>query len=112
MTHSFPTRRSSDIRDEPVADLAHGLVVDHADADVIRHCGKFLNARHACGRCVAEWYQGVGFARPNNGWIRSEEHTSELQSLMRISYAVICMQKKQNEKEHEILNGRNKVSTK
>src|SRR3546814_19974933 len=69
MTHSFPTRRSSDIRDELVAAPAHGLVVDHADADVIRHCGKFLNAGHACGRCVAEWYQGVGFARPRNGWI-------------------------------------------
>src|SRR3546814_1394901 len=27
-------------------------------------------------------------------WIRSEEHTSELQSLMRISYAVFCLQKK------------------
>src|SRR3546814_2292709 len=27
---------------------------------------------------------------------RSEEHTSELQSLMRISYAVFCLQKKQN----------------
>src|SRR3546814_6687109 len=27
---------------------------------------------------------------------RSEEHTSELQSLMRISYAVFCMQKKNN----------------
>src|SRR3546814_1200009 len=30
---------------------------------------------------------------------RSEEHTSELQSLMRISYAVVCLKKKQN-KEH------------
>src|SRR3546814_1922913 len=28
---------------------------------------------------------------------RSEEHTSELQSLMRISYAVFCLKKKQNE---------------
>src|SRR3546814_8725999 len=28
------------------------------------------------------------------GWARSEEHTSELQSLMRISYAVFCLQKK------------------
>src|SRR3546814_7635459 len=28
------------------------------------------------------------------GQIRSEEHTSELQSLMRISYAVFCLQKK------------------
>src|SRR3546814_8976142 len=27
---------------------------------------------------------------------RSEEHTSELQSLMRISYAVFCMKKKKN----------------
>src|SRR3546814_5902423 len=28
--------------------------------------------------------------------VRSEEHTSELQSLMRISYAVFCFQKKKN----------------
>src|SRR3546814_4963532 len=28
------------------------------------------------------------------GWERSEEHTSELQSLMRISYAVFCLKKK------------------
>src|SRR3546814_8733312 len=27
------------------------------------------------------------------GWVRSEEHTSELQSLMRISYAVFCLKK-------------------
>src|SRR3546814_7616471 len=31
---------------------------------------------------------------------RSEEHTSELQSLMRISYAVFCLKKKQNKYEH------------
>src|SRR3546814_3282225 len=31
-------------------------------------------------------------------WQRSEEHTSELQSLMRISYAVFCLKKK---KEHK-----------
>src|SRR3546814_10111866 len=29
-----------------------------------------------------------------NGALRSEEHTSELQSLMRISYAVFCLKKK------------------
>src|SRR3546814_1775849 len=33
-------------------------------------------------------------AVPNFGSQRSEEHTSELQSLMRISYAVFCLQKK------------------
>src|SRR3546814_6379900 len=31
----------------------------------------------------------------NNLLLRSEEHTSELQSLMRISYAVFCLNKKQ-----------------
>src|SRR3546814_6298983 len=30
---------------------------------------------------------------------RSEEHTSELQSLMRISYAVFCLKKKKNQKQ-------------
>src|SRR3546814_5546844 len=30
-------------------------------------------------------------------YTRSEEHTSELQSLMRISYAVFCLKKKKNE---------------
>src|SRR3546814_9579522 len=30
--------------------------------------------------------------------MRSEEHTSELQSLMRISYAVFCLKKKKNNK--------------
>src|SRR3546814_6875954 len=31
---------------------------------------------------------------------RSEEHTSELQSLMRISYAVFCLKKKHRKKTH------------
>src|SRR3546814_5572282 len=45
-------------------------------------------------------WQRAGFPRrdiaraPSNGSIRSEEHTSELQSLMRISYAVFCLKKK------------------
>src|SRR3546814_2471145 len=32
--------------------------------------------------------------------LRSEEHTSELQSLMRISYAVFCLNKKKQQKRH------------
>src|SRR3546814_5597789 len=32
--------------------------------------------------------------------LRSEEHTSELQSLMRISYAVFCLKKKRNNPYH------------
>src|SRR3546814_8577721 len=35
---------------------------------------------------------------------RSEEHTSELQSLMRISYAVFCLKKKKKSQEHTKTN--------
>src|SRR3546814_8186531 len=35
---------------------------------------------------------------------RSEEHTSELQSLMRISYAVFCLKKKKNEQQIQKTN--------
>src|SRR3546814_5611398 len=35
------------------------------------------------------------------GTDRSEEHTSELQSLMRISYAVFCLKKKQVTTKHQ-----------
>src|SRR3546814_1395914 len=40
----------------------------------------------------------LGFARMQLSppYSRSEEHTSELQSLMRISYAVFCLKKKKN----------------
>src|SRR3546814_10312896 len=45
-----------------------------------------------------------GLARPeryrSGGYIRSEEHTSELQSLMRSSYAVFCLKKKKQRHEH------------
>src|SRR3546814_11843578 len=34
--------------------------------------------------------------------VRSEEHTSELQSLMRISYAVFCLKKKKVSKKQEV----------
>src|SRR3546814_6835787 len=54
------------------------------------------------GQGFAQLMRGAGF-RPavsqgpsdaNWAFCRSEEHTSELQSLMRISYAVFCLQKK------------------
>src|SRR3546814_6495691 len=40
-------------------------------------------------------FAGNSMERPSR---RSEEHTSELQSLMRISYAVFCLKKKNNKK--------------
>src|SRR3546814_5481456 len=35
--------------------------------------------------------------------MRSEEHTSELQSLMRISYAVFCLKKKNKKTQHNLI---------
>src|SRR3546814_3815920 len=40
-------------------------------------------------------------ARAYGGLPRSEEHTSELQSLMRISYAVFCLKKKKKDIQHK-----------
>src|SRR3546814_6965226 len=39
-------------------------------------------------------------ALPRRTRVRSEEHTSELQSLMRTSYAVYCSQKKKTKDKH------------
>src|SRR3546814_7588778 len=51
-----------------------------------------------CARCAAagdsKGGQCVRRGRLGGGPARSEEHTSELQSLMRISYAVFCLKKK------------------
>src|SRR3546814_8045747 len=38
-------------------------------------------------------------------YARSEEHTSELQSLMRISYAVFCLKKKKQPQKHQTQQG-------
>src|SRR3546814_7385149 len=42
--------------------------------------------------------------KPRSNLRRSEEHTSELQSLMRISYAVFCLKKKKKNKYHKKVN--------
>src|SRR3546814_9238489 len=44
-------------------------------------------------------------ARSRTRWrvLRSEEHTSELQSLMRISYAVFCLKKKKKQKTKTVI---------
>src|SRR3546814_4452097 len=45
--------------------------------------------------------------RPRGGGNRSEEHTSELQSLMRISYAVFCLKKKKTHKNTKQTSDKN-----
>src|SRR3546814_9292202 len=44
----------------------------------------------------------IAEAPPRRWQERSEEHTSELQSLMRISYAVFCLKKTNNKKKRNI----------
>src|SRR3546814_2711817 len=116
-THSFPTRRSSDLfprlalgnfvglradaglhlqvlrdqrgvrslpRDDDIARL-HPAARGIGNADVIRKIAEHVMALHSKGRVG---WDRIMAAADGAGFRRSEEHTSELQSLMRISYAV------------------------
>src|SRR3546814_7826993 len=46
------------------------------------------------------WHPIAEKLRDDELALRSEEHTSELQSLMRISYAVFCLKKKNHNTQH------------
>src|SRR3546814_6003570 len=59
--------------------------------------------------CITDWRGGDyirNMPRPTlpvsliSGSMRSEEHTSELQSLMRTSYAVFCLKKQKSSTKH------------
>src|SRR3546814_5619481 len=86
-THSFPTRRSSDL----------GLL----PRDVRTRCG---NCSRTSSIPSTSFSIAITFTtasrRPSTCKVRrkvckrSEEHTSELQSLKRISYAIFCLNKK------------------
>src|SRR3546814_6183476 len=60
------------------------------------------------------FHRGDGDDRDGRGdrLSRSEEHTSELQSLMRISYAVFCLKKKKNQKVKQLKILNKTMSTK
>src|SRR3546814_5393298 len=88
-------RRGGDIRTYP-----HALHRDGAENGVL------LLVVQLAGHGAFDKARGNAVDRHVAG--RSEEHTSELQSLMRISYAVFCLKKKHNNK---ILIQNNKSNT-
>src|SRR3546814_2595734 len=68
--------------------------------DAGRACRRAGKSRRGGGARDHQALRGSGDG-PAGGACRSEEHTSELQSLMRISYAVFCLKKKKNKtREH------------
>src|SRR3546814_6787102 len=68
-----------------------------------RPCARQHIAGHIDPPRAAEG-QGCALGRRHRPCGRSEEHTSELQSLMRISYAVFCLKKKTNNKKKNTHN--------
>src|SRR3546814_4512930 len=83
-THNKPYRKSARI----VGDVI-GKYHPHGDSAIY----------DALARMTQDWSMRVPLidGQGNFGSMdRSEEHTSELQSLMRISYAVFCLQKKKS----------------
>src|SRR3546814_2538738 len=74
--------------------LAPGAV-DHGHAAAAELVVERPVAEEATGQVVAD-----GIQRGARLAVRSEEHTSELQSLMRISYAVFCLKKKTTRSKH------------
>src|SRR3546814_1154248 len=79
--------------------------VDQGFRGGIRIVPIFLHHRRAADQDLAELVRRQDLAVSINhaqfGEHRSEEHTSELQSLMRISYAVFCLKKKNTDNSNK-----------
>src|SRR3546814_2907606 len=85
--------------------MARHYFADPAPADRRGHLGPYAQASLWVGRIDTDWHttdpswmQDTDISYDSNvpyygAHLRSEEHTSELQSLMRISYAVFCLKK-------------------
>src|SRR3546814_2054447 len=112
MTHPFPTRRSAVLRraacrlviavgrdmENAVRLVPHRLRQRGGRQDYHRDRGHRSPHRHSSlPRFSAPMeLRRALFGEGGAAFLRSEEHTSELQSLMRISYAVFCFKKKNN----------------
>src|SRR3546814_9539548 len=106
MTHSFPTRRASELFAGPLhRGIAHVARIDDAvvqrRVDDIDAPAAGLHRRVGQGGLrlgrIAEGFADREHAGRRAAVARSEEHTSELQSLMRISYAVFCLKQKKTD---------------
>src|SRR3546814_4155538 len=108
MTLSFPTRRASDRFDHAAqrrpSVRPHGLDrslemlpahILEIDVDPLRESVFHGLGPVAAGLVVDRLVDARDFRQPL-ALLRSEEHTSELQSLMRISYAVFVLNQKNN----------------
>src|SRR3546814_5296739 len=86
----------------PYTTLFRSAVLDYDTSRLMELDGRFSAPVFPGDRLQADiWVDGdtVSFrvrAPDREATVRSEEHTSELQSLMRISYAVFCLKKKKN----------------
>src|SRR3546814_972469 len=68
---------------------------------IIRQPGRAHGCRISSSRMAAPCTTSLACSsRCSRSTMRSEEHTSELQSLMRISYAVFCLKKKTKHTTH------------
>src|SRR3546814_9191226 len=107
MPHSFPTLRSSDL-DQVAVVVAGEVGVDGVgEAALLAHLLDQARGEAATAEDVVHDIGGVvvwivardDFLAERHHRLRSEENTSELHSLMRISYAVLCLKKKNKNKQ-------------
>src|SRR3546814_2033248 len=76
---------------------AHARALGHEPRVALLSYSNFGNPWHPAAQRIRDAVHLLDQREPDfeyDGEMRSEEHTSELQSLMRISYAVSCLKKK------------------
>src|SRR3546814_6246872 len=89
-------RHRGDFRIISVANWANFAVEMGAEIGQ-RLCDGFIGVGCRADLAVDPSQSGLRLLEPTRKIVRSEEHTSELQSLMRISYAVFCLKKKKKQ---------------
>src|SRR3546814_7075201 len=114
MTHSFPTRRPSELHQLLRRGEGHARLLRQQRRRQPRLAAPRLGMPGGCGhhhdgiigerrkahKLQSDRFVPIGHVGASAREVkrlfrwRSEEHTSELQSLMRISYAVFCLKKK------------------